>query len=400
MDNLRSSGRIIDAGNSTTATLGIAGVFTGTWFGTVPFSSVQVLVLTDQDSASLGLEIQMSTDGTNVHHVHNFTVDANTPNGAHFEVSLSGLYYRIKYTNGGVAQTTFNLSSTPARIPAGMHMHPIDYSFDVNHPAQLNRSVIAGIDDLGNSGNVKVTRGTLDIHDADIHNILINRHFIDFDAATENPSVAIAAGDTTVLVADTTGFAVGDDIVIKDAGGDVREHHFLITALVVNTSITVDRPIDKDYTTSATLELVAVDMNVAGTLAAPVIYEIVPPSDEVWHLLRILISITDDTAMDDAKFGGIAALTNGVVLRDNKTDDTTLTIWKSNQDMIEDMYDVTYSSKAPAGSYGLRGRFTFKNSGVAIRLDGALGETLQILIQDDLTGLSTFKIKTQGHPEI
>lgn len=247
---------------------------------------------------------------------------------------------------------------------------------------------------LDNQGNY-----VLNIHDSDVHNVLVNSHFIDFDTATENPSVAITAGDTLIQVASTTGFSIGDDIVIKDVGGDMREHQFLITALVVDTSITVDRPIDIDYTTSATLELVLLNMNVNGSLAAPLIYEVSPPSDEIWHITRVLISITDNAAMDDAKFGGITALVNGVVLRQNKTVNNTISIWRSNQAMIEDMFDIVYSAAAPAGSEGLRGRFSFHKSSVVMRLDGSAGEKLQVLIQDDLTGLTTFKMKAQGHIE-
>lgn len=242
--------------------------------------------------------------------------------------------------------------------------------------------------------------GALDSHDAHVHHILINRHFIDFDAATENPLVAISVGDTVISVADTTGFTAGLHMVIKDAGGDMREHHFDIISIVVNTSITVDRPIDIAYTTSAILEIVVINMaSAAGTLAVPIIYDMGPPSDKIWHIDRVLVSITDNAAMDDSLFGGIAALTNGVVLRDNKVIHDTITNWKSNQHMIEDMYDVTYADKAPADSYGLRARFSFHKCSVAIRLDGSLGETMQILIQDDLTALTTFKMKAQGHIE-
>ena len=240
----------------------------------------------------------------------------------------------------------------------------------------------------------------LDIHDAHIHNILVNRHFLDFDSATESPSVAIVSGDTVILVADTTGFVVGGHMVIKDDGGDIREHHFNVTAVVVNTSITVNRPIDLAYTTSATLEVVLMNMNVSGSLGTPLIYTVSPPSDEVWHLNRIIISMTDNAIMDDTKFGGLAALTNGVVLRNNSTVKHTVTHWLTNQHMAEDMYDLTYPDKVPAGTYSLRGRFSFYKNDVVIRLDGSAGDTLEILIQDDLTALTTFTIKAQGHIEI
>lgn len=239
----------------------------------------------------------------------------------------------------------------------------------------------------------------LNIHDAHVHTVLINRHFIDFDSATESPSVAIVSGDTTVLVASTTGFSVGNMIVIKDANGDIREHHFEVTAVVADTSITLNRPIDMAYTTSAVLEVVIMNMNVAGSLASPVIYEIIPPSDEVWHITRILVSITDQTAMDDAKFGGITALTNGVTIIESRDSETTFSNWLTNSSMKEDMYDVDYSVKAPSGFYGLNARWTFEKAGVVARLDGANGDTLKVLIQDNLTGLDTFRIKAQGHIE-
>ncbi len=252
----------------------------------------------------------------------------------------------------------------------------------------------------GNGNVINSLNGALNVHDADSHIELVNRHFLDFDTATENPTGAISPGDTLVTVADTTGFAVGNPIVIRDAAGDIRESRFVITDLVVNTSITVDRPIDIAYTTSALLELVIDNMNVVGTLAAPLIYTVTPPSDEVWHIARVLISITDNAAFDDTRFGSIAGgIANGLTIRENKTALNTLTNWKTNQGMVEDMYDVEYSESAPAGSDGLRGRFTLKKAGVIVRLDGSVGDSLEVLIQDDLSALDLIRMKAQGHKE-
>ena len=268
---------------------------------------------------------------------------------------------------------------------------------DISSDASIVRQVWLH-DGTGNA--IGSLDGAINVHDADTHIHLINQHFHDYDTPTENPSVAIVAGDTVILVADTTGFVVGDHILIEDAGGDVREHHFDITAVVVNTSITVDRPIDIAYTTSATLQEVIINMaSVVGTLAAPIVYMIAPPSDEIWHIERVLISITDQTDMDDALFGGITALTNGVALIEDKTANHTITNWKANYMMKEDMFDVHYSLKAPAGFYGLSGRFTFEKAGAIVKLDGSAGDTLEIYIQDDLTGLDTFRMKAQGHIE-
>jgi hypothetical protein len=242
--------------------------------------------------------------------------------------------------------------------------------------------------------------GAIDVHQADVHTALISRHLIDFDSSTEAIS-SVSAGDTVLLVASTTGFVDGDSVVLKDSDGYVREHHFEVIAVVADTSIELDTPVSTDYATG-TVEEVILNCAVDGS-GATVVYEAGPPADEVWHITRLNISITDETAMDDSEFGGLgSALEYGVVVRENKNSGTysTLTNWKVNGNMVEDMYDVTYVARTlPAGSYGLRGRWTFEKAGVIVKLDGSTSDKIEVLIQDDLTGLLTFKMKVQGHKE-
>jgi len=61
-----------------------------------------------------------------------------------------------------------------------------------------------------------------------------------------------------------------------------------------------------------------------------------------------------------------------------------------------DMYDLTYAAKPPAGQYGLIARWTFTRAQFVADLDGATGDYLECLIQDDLTDLDSFQIKGQG----
>jgi hypothetical protein len=255
------------------------------------------------------------------------------------------------------------------------------------------------VDGIGNV--IGSLNNSLNVHNADVHTKIISRHFKNFNGATVNPSSAISPGDILINVTNTTGFAVGNEIVIKDSSGDIREHLFIITNLVVNTSITVDKPIERSYTTSATLEIVISNMNVNGSLSTPIIFEIKPPSDEIWHLTRLLMSITDDTVgqFDDSKFGSLAPLTNGVSLRENKSNLFNIENWKNNAELIITMFDVVYSDSAPAGNEGLRGRFTFARADAIVKLDGSLDEKIEVLIQDDLTSLTGFIMKCQGHIE-
>lgn len=237
----------------------------------------------------------------------------------------------------------------------------------------------------------------LNIHDADVHNVLVNRHFCKDGVGVEAIGSAVSAGDVTIAVASTTDLADGDFVMLKDSGGDIRETYFEITSIVVDTSITLDRPVDIAYATG-TIQEVIPSMNVDGS-GGTLIFEVAPPSDKVWHITRVLISITDSGAMDDGLFGSLAALEFGTILRESKTVYSTLGVWKVNGDMIQDMYDIEYHAKAPAGENGLKGRFSLIKNSVALRLDGSNSDTLQILIQDDLTALTTFIMKAQGHVE-
>lgn len=237
----------------------------------------------------------------------------------------------------------------------------------------------------------------INTHNSDVHNILVNRNFVQDGVGVEAIGSAVSAGDTTIAVASTTDLADGDFIILKDAGGDIRENYFEITSIVVDTSITLDRPIDIAYATGVIQEVIP-NMNLDGS-GGTLTFEIGPPSDEVWHITRVLISITDAVAMDDGKFGSLGALEFGTILRENKTIFCTTSVWKTNGDMIQDMYDIEYHAKAPAGENGLKGRFSMIKNSVALRLDGSNSDTLQVLIQDDLTALTTFKMKAQGHIE-
>jgi len=63
-------------------------------------------------------------------------------------------------------------------------------------------------------------------------------------------------------------------------------------------------------------------------------------------------------------------------------------------EMKEAMFDVEIQSVASQAQDGLTGRFTFEKLGQVVRI-GA-GEDLQIIIQDDLTSLTSFEVIAEG----
>jgi hypothetical protein len=166
---------------------------------------------------------------------------------------------------------------------------------------------------------------------------------------------------------------------------------------VAGDLITIDRPIDHAFPAGTTLgRIVTTNLNVDGSIT-PQAFSVRAgqnPSDFV----RFLITMTDDSAMDDSRFGGLPALTRGLVFRIVNGFQRTIFCFKTNQDIKQFCYDVNYSSRAPSGYFGFSSRITFggqSKHGVVLRL-GA-GDVLQWVVQDDLTGLDTLKIAAEGH---
>jgi len=245
-------------------------------------------------------------------------------------------------------------------------------------------------------------QGAMNIHDLDNHRVSLIEPFLFYSGTIQKLSAPATAEDTSIIVTNGAAFSVSDKIKLTENGGSTSyETGFFVINNIATNTLTLDRPIDNTYTTNADVEIVEDNMNVIGSLGSPILYELKPPPSgdmSQWHIDRVLLTATDAVAMDDGKFVSIAALTNGLTMRENKSVGFhTITNWKTNEDMRRTFYDLTYTSKAPAGQNGLVGRFSNKLFDVIYALDGALNDTLEILIQDDLSDLTTFKVMAEGH---
>lgn len=108
-DIIASVGDVIDTSNSSTALLLSGATFTGAWVNVLNYAQVAVVVISDQSSATNGLKIQFSSDGTNVDHTHSYSYAAAF--GHAIQAHTHARYYRVTYTNGTTAQATFRLQS-------------------------------------------------------------------------------------------------------------------------------------------------------------------------------------------------------------------------------------------------------------------------------------------------
>jgi len=247
--------------------------------------------------------------------------------------------------------------------------------------------------------------GALNIHDADVHNTIINK-FVHQHTNTVTTLATAVVGDGTeymIDVADATGFAVNDYIHINTTTVETTHPKILaISAPTGPSTFTLDRRLDHAHLVGDTVTKSIINMApLVGTLAAPQEYVTGPEVGEVWHLTRLLFSLTHGTAGDLGLFGNLPALTNGVVLRARINGQyATFTNWKTSADMKDDMYDVDFSFRSTGGgTYGTSGRGTFLNAGAVIRLDGTTGDQVEVYIQDNISGLLTFTMKLQGHRE-
>lgn len=249
-------------------------------------------------------------------------------------------------------------------------------------------------------------KNALNIHDADVHNIIINKYLHQHSLTETNLNLASGANDYIITVDDTTGFVVGDYLHIDTTSVETTHPQILAIAAGAPGTFTLDRRLDVAHSIGDTITKAIVDMSSqAGTLATPQEYYAGPEAGKVWHLTRILFEMTHTAAGDLGKFGAIAApgLTNGVLLRALINGQYgTLTNWKTNANIKTDMFDVVFDSRAGgAGTYGTTGRGTFKEAGAVLRLDGDTGDRLEVYVQDDITpgttNMQTFTMKAQGH---
>lgn len=252
---------------------------------------------------------------------------------------------------------------------------------------------------VGNAGGPYTTyQGAQNIHVDELHNQVVNELFHLHTGTISTVAVATSPGDIGMQLANASAFNIGDIVQINN--GVIETTFPQITNKVTNT-LTFDRPLDFGYGIGDTVEVVHSDLSTTvGSLASPIVHTLQPEPGKVWFINRIILAITHSTAAADSTFGDLAALTNGVVVRASLNGQIgSFTNWKNNRDIRLDMFDVEYTDKAGPSLFGTHGRGSFNRVGVLVKLDGTVGDFMDILVQDDITGLSSFFVNGQGYVE-
>ena len=106
------SNSLVSTVNSTVANLAAAAVFTGTSEDISEYSDISVSVFASHASATDGLSMQQSADGTNWDVTDVYSIAAATAgNGKIFHLGVSARFYRLVYTNGATLTTSLRIQT-------------------------------------------------------------------------------------------------------------------------------------------------------------------------------------------------------------------------------------------------------------------------------------------------
>lgn len=217
-------------------------------------------------------------------------------------------------------------------------------------------------------------------------------------------------GDRVILI-ETTGVipTIDDTICLKEGTAFYQARPVNVVSLGGNQfNITMDTPLDYAFTTSGGCSLTSTNLAVDGSVT-PITFKITPSglNDDVsWDITRFILLFGGDgigaqnDAPDDGDFGVTTALTNGVVIR--SVDGITKNLFnaKTNGDFRARAYDMTYTDISKSNLYTVATRRSFSGpdkNGVTIRLNAITNDSLEFIVQDDLTEMSGGQMIVQGH---
>lgn len=172
--NQRESGSITLV--PTPALLAPGATYTSNWFPLDGYELLGVLVKTDQVSATDGIEIEFSDDMMLVdsHAVRTMSATDALKGSKHFYAPRQGDFGRIVYTNGGVAQTIFEIHVTAITEP-GQATDTVEGTLSSTSTATMSRSIPVMLDPAtGLYANV--TRSTTDGSDRTGEHVAVVKH--------------------------------------------------------------------------------------------------------------------------------------------------------------------------------------------------------------------------------
>lgn len=212
----------------------------------------------------------------------------------------------------------------------------------------------------------------------------------------------VSIDDREINITNVSSCSQGDyfGLFNADDKNDNRASFSTIQSISGNT-LTIDTPIDFDFRIGDTAACFNRNLNVDGSSVVQVFkVQVGPAANQCIDITRIMISFITDSAVSLAEFGDLPSLTNGLVLR--RVDGDIRNFWnvKNNGELANLCfdYDPSESINPAQGQDGAKFRCTWagqEKHGVAVRL--CPGDSLDVLIQDNLEPITQFRIIAEGH---
>jgi hypothetical protein len=204
------------------------------------------------------------------------------------------------------------------------------------------------------------------------------------------------ANTYTVELNDTTGYIAGVYVGIFCPTGEYYFGHQI--GVPSGDVITLDTPLGFDFEAGCNVLNLTQEMAVDGSVT-PQVYQIGPVGPAAGlqvDISRITGTLWDNSPMSPDGFGGLSALPRGCVLRKNNAGYFNYINFKTNLEIA-----LSTGHTLEMGGAFQPNVYTFclsyagqENHGCTIRLEP--GEILELIIQDDLRGLSSFRAMAQG----
>lgn len=204
-----------------------------------------------------------------------------------------------------------------------------------------------------------------------------------------------------ITVASATGFVAGSHLgLFSGVSGENRYYFATVVSVSVDT-LTMDTPLNFAFSIGDPVVRLSRDMNVNGSATSQVFTVRGGGAGSIIQVdvTKIKLIMTCSGAVDLSLFGDLAALTNGLVLR--RTDGTHTNYWNVKNNSQFDLLGTWKPYAATNPAQGVDGAlFTYDlagqdNHGVTSRLSA--NEYLELIIQDNLSGLVTFQGLAWGH---
>ena len=146
----------VETNNTTRVLLSAGEAFTGEAVNTLDYAIINVAVFSDVESAEDGLCFQFSSDGlTDWRDSECYTILANKEKT--FSTQAVRKFFRIKYTNGAIDQTAFDLQTIFKKTNSKDSSHRIIDNISGQDDSTLVKSVLTGLSPNGSFSNVELS---------------------------------------------------------------------------------------------------------------------------------------------------------------------------------------------------------------------------------------------------